>query len=129
MRSEVHPAADKSASPVAFSEGLGSKYSRSLRIHRTGAPFVGHPPISAAPRHKCRPGLGLALAEEVAGKRRQDPGGPSALTRGLSIVAIYRPHDRLRVHAAHRPRVGDVPDDEEASDYVPIGPFEDAEGA
>jgi hypothetical protein len=73
--------------------------------------------------------LGLALAEEVAGERRQDPGGPSALTRGLSIVAIYRPHDRLRVHAAPRPRVADVLDEELASDYVSIGPFEDVEAA
>jgi hypothetical protein len=91
--------------------------------------LLDSPPISAAPRHICRPGLGLALVEEFAGKRRQGPGGPSALTRGLSIVAIYRPHDRLRVHAAHRPRIADVLDDEEADDYVPIGPFENAEAA
>jgi hypothetical protein len=31
--------------------------------------------------------------------------------------------------SAYRPRVGDVLDDEGASEYVPIGPFEDAEAA
>jgi hypothetical protein len=31
--------------------------------------------------------------------------------------------------SAYRPRVADVLDDELASDYVPIGPFEDAEAA